>query len=504
MSWNDGYVSDLDYTKGYYSDFSTNRMKFALNYAGFKAPNTEHAYELGIGYGLNIIFNATGSTTKWYGNDFNPRHIAWAKDLNVNSDNIEIDDFSFEEMSTQKLEKKLDYICLHGIWTWISKENQDCIKQFIYNNLSVGGVLYISYNVFPGWSDFLPIRYLMQRRLNESGSGVTEDAVNDVLIFAEKIITSSEKIKQNSPNLKKRIDGFKKQKHSYVAHELLNKDWNLTDFGNISNSLREIKLDYAGSANLKDYIRQINFSEEQTDFLNSIHSLELRETAGDIVKNQAFRSEFWIRGALKLTRQERKHALDKYKFLMVRLYDGSELKLSGLRTSATLQSEIYAPILQVLSDLKLKSVPEIKSEIQLNVSDDVLYEAMLILTAHGSILPVNDLIAIEQVSDKVKLLNARIIEKTFAGDEINFLLSPVTGTGLAINKVEKIFIYAHHRKDEEIISLVKETLIKLRENLVKDGKTFDVTKSAGDKLIRSMLRDFKSKHKLYQALGLFL
>ena len=47
-----GYVSELEYTKGYYAEFSVPRMKLALLYAGILPPKVNNAYELGVGHGL--------------------------------------------------------------------------------------------------------------------------------------------------------------------------------------------------------------------------------------------------------------------------------------------------------------------------------------------------------------------------------------------------------------------------------------------------------------------
>jgi SAM-dependent methyltransferase len=45
---------------------------------------------------------------------------------------------------------QFDSISLHGIWTWVSRDNQKLIVEFARRHLKPGGLLYIDYNCLPG------------------------------------------------------------------------------------------------------------------------------------------------------------------------------------------------------------------------------------------------------------------------------------------------------------------------------------------------------------------
>ena len=60
---------------------------------------------------------------------------------------------------------EFDFIGLHGVWSWVSPENQKIIINFIRKKLKVGGVVYISYNTLPGWLQMIPLRELYQYQL---------------------------------------------------------------------------------------------------------------------------------------------------------------------------------------------------------------------------------------------------------------------------------------------------------------------------------------------------
>lgn len=43
-----------------------------------------------------------------------------------------------------------DYIICHGVYSWVPTEVQDAIITTIQNHLTLNGVAYVSYNVYPG------------------------------------------------------------------------------------------------------------------------------------------------------------------------------------------------------------------------------------------------------------------------------------------------------------------------------------------------------------------
>ena len=73
MDWSDGYVSEVDYTYGYYGELNPLQTKLKLLFAGIKPPEVKTACELGFGQGVSLLSNSAGSNISWYGNDFNPK-----------------------------------------------------------------------------------------------------------------------------------------------------------------------------------------------------------------------------------------------------------------------------------------------------------------------------------------------------------------------------------------------------------------------------------------------
>ncbi|CAG1022184.1 partial putative protein RP789, partial [Patescibacteria group bacterium] len=161
-NWNDGYVTDINYTFGYYSELNPLRMRLAFLNMGLQFPKIGTACELGFGQGMSANIHAAASLVQWTGTDFNPNHAQFAQQLlRVSGAKGRLFDQSFAEFCSRTDLPDFDYIGLHGVWTWINEENQEIIVDFLRRKLKVGGVLYLSYNTQPGRLSMMPVRDLL-------------------------------------------------------------------------------------------------------------------------------------------------------------------------------------------------------------------------------------------------------------------------------------------------------------------------------------------------------
>ena len=141
MSWSAGYVTDVDYTYGYYSELNPYYARFVLQDAGYALPAWHTACELGFGQGMSVNLHAASGSLQWYANDFNPQHAAFAQELAaISGSGAELSDESFAEFCARDDLPQFDFIGLHGIWSWISPDNRALIVDFVRRRLRVGGV----------------------------------------------------------------------------------------------------------------------------------------------------------------------------------------------------------------------------------------------------------------------------------------------------------------------------------------------------------------------------
>lgn len=143
--WTAGYMADIGYTYGYYTELNPQRVHLAFLNAGLVPPVIGAACELGFGQGMSANLHAAASVVRWTGTDFNPSQASFAQELaRVADAGAELFDEAFEEFCRRDDLPEFDYIGLHGIWSWVSDANRTVIVDFIRRKLKVGGVLFIS------------------------------------------------------------------------------------------------------------------------------------------------------------------------------------------------------------------------------------------------------------------------------------------------------------------------------------------------------------------------
>jgi len=189
--WTEGYVAEIEYTSGFFSELAPKQLAFAALVAGYQAPPIDHSFtyfELGCGKGVSTnLIAAANPNGRFYANDFNPAHIVVARALAADAriENVTFLEKSFAELGGEEL-PDFDYIALHGVYSWVSDENRRAIVDFIRRKLKPGGVVYISYNCLPGWSQVAPLRELMVQYAARQ-AGTLPQRVKSALAFAQEL-----------------------------------------------------------------------------------------------------------------------------------------------------------------------------------------------------------------------------------------------------------------------------------------------------------------------------
>ncbi|MEM3580867.1 MAG: class I SAM-dependent methyltransferase, partial [Candidatus Bathyarchaeia archaeon] len=156
--WAHGYNVEVPYTYGYYRETSPQWLRWATYLGGRKPPSGKRIryLELGCGQGFNLLLHASSHPSmEFLGIDFNPSHIAHAEELVRLSG---LTNVKFVEGDFLELEKEwpkeygtFQYVVLHGIWSWVSKDVRKALINILRKVVVPGGIVYIPYNALPGW-----------------------------------------------------------------------------------------------------------------------------------------------------------------------------------------------------------------------------------------------------------------------------------------------------------------------------------------------------------------
>lgn len=485
--WTAGYVADIAYTYGYYTELNPQRIKLAFINQGLVFPEVGTACELGFGQGLSTNVHASATVTRWGGTDFNPAQASYAQELASASGNgAKLYDEAFAEYCRRPDLPDFDYIGLHGIWSWISDENRSVIVDFIRRKLKVGGVLYISYNTLPGWAAFAPMRHLMTEHaevLGSEGRGIVS-RIDGALDFAEKLLATNPAYGRANPLVGDRLKKMKDHNRHYLAHEYFNRDWHPMHFATMAEWLEPAKVQFACSANYLDHVEVVNLTAEQQAFLGEIPDPMFRQSVRDFMVNQQFRKDYWVKGARKMSSLEQAEAMHSQRIILTSPREDVPLTVMGSLGEANLQEAIYAPILEVLADHRVRSIGELDPALKgTNINLAQLMQAIMVLVGAGHIHPAVD--ATEQAIKTAKKLNQHLIQQSRGSNDASYLASPVTGGGHVVNRFQQLFLLAikgGKKTPDEWAKAAWDILSIQGHKLIKDGRTLESAKENFDEL----------------------
>jgi len=478
--WTEGYIADIGYTFGYYTELNPLRLKLAFLNAGIAFPEVGTACELGFGQGLSANIHAAASMVKWSGNDFNPAQAAFAQELATASESgAQFLDDAFADFCSRPDLPDFDFIGLHGIWSWVNDENRQIIVDFIRRKLKVGGVVYISYNILPGWSPYVPLRHLLTEHaevIGSDGLGIVS-RVDGAIDFATRLLALNPAYARANPQVVERLKQMQGQNRHYLAHEYFNRHWHPMPFSTMAIMLGTAKLSFACSAHYLDYIQEVNLTAEQIKFLKEIPDANFRETVRDFMTNQQFRKDYWVKGARKLSPLERAEGLRDQRVLLIANRADVSLTVKGALGEAEMNKEVYAPILDLLADHKVRTLGEIEQGVRArSVTFAQIVQAVTVLAGSGYLAPAQDEQIVAQAKKHTDKLNAHLISKARSSGEISYLASPVMGGGIAIGRFGQMFLLARmegKKTPQEWADFTWQIFSMQGQRIQKDGKRLE-------------------------------
>lgn len=481
-SWTSGYVADLGYTHGFYRELTPALLSLVALARGQHAPEAASPLEyceLGCGQGLSMnLLAAANPQVRFHATDFNPSQIAGARALAAEAglNNVTFYDTSFSVFADEPgLPEQFDIISLHGIYSWINAEMRAVIVDFISRKLKVGGLVYISYNCLPGWSAAAPMRHLMYLHGKAQG-GPTGSRLQPALDFVESMQKSGAAYFRSIPGMDQRLDRLKGQNRNYLAHEYFNDAWDLFYHSDVVRDLDAAKLTFLGSAALLEQVDAVNLTADQQQIMAGIADPVLRETVRDYMMNQQFRRDVFVKGPVPLTPRLAQDAWLNQRFALSTRRDDIELKVKGTLGEATLQEDVYGPLLDKLADGP-KTVKEMVADPAIaGLGWARLQQAFVVLAGAGHLQPCLPAKDDAKRARSTKAFNQAVMQRARDSADLQFLASPVTGGGLTVARFQQLFLLAlseGKKQPDEWADLVWQVLNGQGQRIIKEGKTLD-------------------------------
>lgn len=482
--WSDGYITDIEYTYGFYRELTPNYLAFAMAEANAQpiAFNAPLQYcELGCGQGLSTnLLAAANPHITFYANDFNPKHIVEAQSLAraAGLSNAHFYDHPFAEFAAEKsLPEQFDIISLHGIYAWISPENRKHIVDFIRLKLRPGGIVYVSYNSLPGWSSALPLRQLMLDH-SRTVSGTVTQKVDSVLNFVDRVVASQSAYFAATPTLKLRVDKMRSLNKQYIAHEYFNEFSTPFYFEEVAAELNDAKLRFVGSAHLIDRLDWINLRPEQLAILNEVTDQTRRESLRDFMTNQQFRRDIYARGTVSMVETQVREMLLETRFVLSIPEAEVSYKIQGALGEGNLLEDVYRPIVTSLAGAP-KTVRQMLTESPAigALGWAKLRQALAVLIGNGHVQPCLPAKDEQKRAQSTRSFNLAIMRRSEIHGDIVHLASPVTGGGVHVDRISQLFLLVKHLKHPDPVRGVWDILQLQGQALMKDGQAIEGTEA---------------------------
>ncbi|WP_035373082.1 class I SAM-dependent methyltransferase [Pseudoduganella violaceinigra] len=307
MNWNDGYVADLDYPAAYFAEQSPSHLNIACILNGVEPLPVDRPFtyfELGAGMGLTSnVLAASHPQGSFYSNDFNPAHVASARQLADEAQlaNMTVLECSFADLAQGKADlPPLDYITMYGVYSWITPANRQCVVAFIKRYLKPGGVVYVNYNALPGWTRTLPLQQLLLEHASCNPVPRVRQ-LEQARDLAQELAKSGAAFFDGNKQLEHRMASLSGDKAGYLAHEYLNSGWEPLYHADVADELADAGLAFIGPADLSGAFEGDYLTVPQQELLAGIDDPRWRETMRDYLLNTSFREDVYIRGPRRMS-----------------------------------------------------------------------------------------------------------------------------------------------------------------------------------------------------------
>lgn len=457
--WSQGYVTDVLYTDNSYRELSPAWLNYVAAIQGClpRPLNKPFTYvELGCGLGRTIAHLAAAFPRgQFIGVDFNPAHIDSAQRYaaHLGLGNIRFLERGFEDLvgesATRSLDlPELDFIVLHGVYSWISRSARQAVQRFIYERLKPGGLVYNSYNCLPGWTPEAPLRRLMVE-LGRSRAGSSADRIAHALEQMSELGKFEVGFLARQPLAKSALQQYRNRPANYLAHEMLNAEWTLFYSADVADEMAAAKLDFLGAATLTENHTDQLMSDAAAAFLASQPDLRLRQLMQDFLLNQRFRRDVFVRGHAHLSPQQIKRHRDAQVFLAVKPLAKLDPKVKIPRGTAHLDPKLLVTLDTVLR-AGTASLAELDRAVNKNSGGGDLFRPVSTLLAGNVLMPAAEIFRVGkgfQANGKLRLpnsVNQRLLALAATPEEAAArgrpLISTVFGGSLPIGILHAILL----------------------------------------------------------------
>jgi SAM-dependent methyltransferase len=439
----DGYVTDVPYVRHFTSEMSPVLLvaAAALNGVETRANVARFDYcELGAGQGDTLATLAAAHPHgRFVGIDLLPEHVAAAR---ARAERGGLANFYFEEGDFATLSEgelgTFDFVAAHGVLSWVSPETRRTFVRLAARLLRPGGLLYVSYNTYPGWAAIEPLRRLMMD-VSRGIDGSLARAERAMQV-SDALFTGGAAYFEENPNAKQMLARMARAGLPYVVHEYFHAAWHPMYFADVARELGDEGLAFVAQLPVYKNLRELTVPQKLIPLFAGIEDRVAAESLVDFATNEFFRYDLYTKGPAVRAEAVTRAYLDVACFGT--LVSAAKVLREGRFTHGTLSyvGPLFEGIIEALA-ARPRTIAELAGLSGLGAySVDQVRAAVLQLVFGEQVMPMP---AEAPSSGRVaERYNRMVLGERLSRSHPYVLASPVAGTGIQLSMLEAVALRA--------------------------------------------------------------
>jgi len=440
MQRREGYVTEIDYISTVLLELNPAWLAVAAGWCGVRPPPLDRAFrylELGCGHGANLLLAAAlFPHGRFVGNDFMASHVESACRLRdaAGLGNLAILPDSFAELARRDDLPEFDFIAAHGVYSWISAENQGHIVEIVRRHLKPGGIFYVSYNCAAGWAGRSGLRQLLAELVRQDHGPLPERM--DRALAAAAGLAAAGRAAPALSGLEETVRSLLPQSRAYLVHEYLNDNWRPLHHPEVASTMAAAGLAYIGSARPADNMLLGAVSPTLLPHLAAQPKGPVREQMIDMAAGRGFRCDLYGRDTPPLDDAARRRRWETTRF--VRLRDTAQCPPQAALATGPLPLDParHAAVLGALDSgpagfAALRELPVLRA-----AGERAVQDLLTLMAVAGQIMPLPG--DVQPSAAGAAALNRALVEQARIGRAAGFLAAPGIAGSVSIGIVDML------------------------------------------------------------------
>lgn len=196
-----------------------------------------------------------------------------------------------------------DLVVAHGVYSWVDARARANVRRLLATRLNPGGLAYVSYNCQPGWAAEAPLRRLLVE-LAGAASGSGGERASQGAAVVDSLAGAGLRYFRDTPAAGAAAAWAARQPPAYLAHEFLNRAWEVFYSIDVQAEMARVGLRYEASATLVDNYDPLLVNAGQAAAVAALPTESARRLAMDFAVNRRFRCDVFSRDAARLSPED--------------------------------------------------------------------------------------------------------------------------------------------------------------------------------------------------------